>query len=386
MSLRWISRFHLTPPGRRLALVLGMLIVALLLAGCGGGLRHESWPGMILADGTIYAANLETIQALNADTGKVYWSYPAEEGRNAGVFYSTPVLAADQGPNGLLLVAGFRDRSVHALALGETPAERPDLFWSFNGAGGQYVGSGTVANGLFLIGNGDGKVYALRLSDGSLAWSFATRDRVWATPVVVGDVVYVASLDHTLYVVDWQSGDEVSRIPLGGAIASTPVLVGDSLWVGDFSGRLSQIDLATRTVVWSFKVDDWIWTTPLVDGTILYFADVGGQVYALDTVSRELLWDPARIDDVLRARPALSPDRGLLYVAGYEKGRVHAIDTATGRVRQAWGAELPNPGRLPGDLVSDARRVYTMPILVDERIQAFDVLTGELLWSQGVSR
>ncbi len=38
---------------------------------------------------------------------------------------------------------------------------------------------------------------------------------------------------------------------------------------------------------------------------------------------------------------------------------------------------LPNPGRLPGDLVLDAERLYTMPVLVAECVQAFDPASGE---------
>ncbi len=359
------------------------IVATVLLAGCaGGGLRHESWPGMISVEGTLYAACLGHIEAINAETGKVYWSFPDAEGEKQQPFYAAPVLAPEVGDHGMLIVAGFTDRTVYGLALGASPAERPDEVWRFEDAGGQYVGSGVVAEDMFLIGNGDGRVYALNIADGSQVWEFATRDRVWATPVVVDDTVYIASLDHHLYAVDLKTGAEQWQLEVEGAIAGTPVYAQGDLWVGDFASKLYQVDLDTQSVSWTFEADNWLWATPLVSGRVLYVADMGGNVYAFDTETRALVWDaPASVGDVVRGRPALAEDGSLLYVPGYEKGQITAIDTATGTVQQSWGMTLPNPGRLPGDLVLDAERLYTMPVLVAECVQAFDPASGELLWS-----
>ncbi len=356
------------------------LLLLFVLSGCAGGLRHESWPGMIVDGETIYAANLERVQALNAETGKLLWSFPDESDKNLRPFYSTPVLAEDYGAHGLLLIAGYKDKTVYALALGESRAERPDLLWTFAGAKGQYVGSGVVADGKFIIGNGDGSVYALDLDDGAQVWTFATKDRVWATPLVVEDTVYIASLDHTLYALDVATGAEKWKLKLGGAIATTPVFLNGALWVGDFTSKLYQVDPATHQIIWTFEAQDWLWATPVVSGTILYFADVGGHVYALDTETHRFVWDtPAFIDDVLHSRPVLNADGSRLFIAGYEKGIIHALDTQTG-AEMNWGVVERNPGRLPGDLVTDGTRLYAMPILTTERIKTFDMETGQILW------
>ena len=367
--------------GRRAGLwALVALLLAVVMTGCAGGLRHESWPGLAVADDTLYVANLAQVEALNAQTGKLYWSFPATPDKGVGPFYSTPVLAEGVGEHGVVLVAGYADRSVYALALGASPAERPDELWRFSEARGQFVGTGTVADGLFLIGNGDGRVYALRLEDGTKVWEFATRGRVWATPLVVGDTVYIASMDHHLYAVDLATGTEAWRFKAEGAITATPLMIDNDLWFGDFASIFYRLDLATREASWTFETADWVWTTAVHDGDRLYVADVGGNVYALDPASPSVTWT-ASIEDVVRGRPALSEDGSLLFVAGFEKGQVHAIETSTGEVRQSWGVQLQNPGRLPGDLVTDGEQLYTMPILVDERVQAFSLASGELLWT-----
>ena len=359
-----------------------VLLVLVLVSGCAGGLRHESWPGLIEYDGTLYAANLDRVQALNSETGKVYWSFPPEEDKEAGPFYSAPVLVPDAAENGLLLVAGFKDQTVYGLALGASPAERPDELWRYEGASGQYVGTGAVAGDRFIIGNGDGKVYALSLEDGAKVWEYATKDRVWAKPLVIDDKVYVASLDHFLYVLDLSSGAELWRFEAEGSISATPVFAGGDVWIGDFGSKLYQIDLETQDAVWTFEANDWLWATPIASDDVLYFADVAGNVYALNTTDHTMVWSaPVSVGDVVHGRPVLSPDGVLLYVAGFERGGVHAIDTATGNLRTSWGEVQENPGRLAGDLVTDGERLYSMPTMVSARVQSFDLVTGDLLWT-----
>jgi len=367
-------------PSWRLSVV---LLVLVLVSGCaGGGGRHQSWPGLLESNGTLYVANLEHVQALNSETGKVLWGFPSEEDSGAGPFYSVPLLAPDVADNGLLLVAGFKDKTVYGLALGASPAERPDELWRFDGAAGQYVGTGTVAGDLFIIGNGDGKVYALNLEDGAKLWEYATEDRVWAKPLVIDDRVYVASLDHFLYVLDLNSGAELWRFEAEGSISATPVLAGGDIWIGDFGSKLYQIDLEAQEVVWTFEANDWLWATPIEGDGVLYFADVSGNVYALNISDHMMVWDaPASVGDVVHGRPALSPDGALLYVAGFERGGLHAIDTATGNVRTSWGTVQESPGRLPGDLVTDGERLYSLPIMVPARVQSFSLVSGDLLWT-----
>lgn len=376
------NKLHAGARERLVGVGMALFVLATVLTGCAGGARHESWPGLLVAGDTIYAANLERVQAFNAETGKLLWSFPEETEKEQQLFYSTPVLAEEYGDYGLLMVAGYKDKTVYALPLGESPAERPDdPLWTFAQATGQYVGSGTVADGKFIIGNGDGYVYALNLDDGSLAWKFPTEDRVWATPVAVEDTIYIASLDHHVYAVDVATGVERWQVQTDGAVSATPVYIDGALWVGDFTSTLYQIDLATEQIVWTHTANDWLWASPIADGTKLYFADVGGYVYGLDTETYEMLWGvPAEIDDIIHSRPALNADGSLLYVAGYKKGVIHALDAETG-VEMNWGTVARNPGRLPGDLVADEMHLYAMPILVDERIQALELATGKIVWN-----
>ncbi len=359
-----------------------IIVLLLVLSGCRGQARAESWPGLIAVDGTIYAADVSRVVALDSETGNPRWFwFPGEREDSRVGFYATPVLDEERN---LLLVAGFRNQTVYALKLGEGPLDTPTLVWSFPGAAaaegarGQYVSNGTLAGDLFFIGNGDGYVYALDVADGSLVWSFPTGDRVWSTPLVVDDAVYVGSLDGNLYALDTQTGRELWRQESRGAIAMSPVLINGNIWYGDFGDQLYEVDPESGQVLWSYEGENWFWATPVVQENVLYFADVQGKVLALNANSHQILWE-AQEEAIFRGQGVLSPDGSMLLLPGYERGLVHAFETETGD-EIPWGEVSDEARRLPSSLTLQDERLLAMPILTDARVLAFDLDRETLLW------
>ncbi len=358
-----------------------LTLAALSLSGCAGGQAPQvSWPGLVVANGKVYAAATSQILALDAENGALLWAYPEKRDAKIGPFYSTPTLVAEKD---LLIVAGFTDKTVRALRIG---GATPTVAWQFpqsgaanGGAKGQYVGTGTVAGDLFIIGNGDGNVYALNIEDGTLAWSYATNDRVWAQPVVWNETVFVGSLDHHLYALNLHDGGLIWKTRLNGSVATAPVIVNDHLWIGDFGHIISELDPVSGEVLWSYKGDSWFWARFAVQGDTLYAADVKGSVYALDTRTRSLLWKTPNVVRMVRGALLLDAEGKRLYVEDYELGEVKALDPKTGQLA-AWTIRPNDPGRLPGDAVLVGDRLYTMPIMVKVYVQAFELANGTLVW------
>ncbi len=56
-----------------------------------------------------------------------------------------------------------------------------------------------TTHGLLYVGSLDHTLYALRLADGSLAWKAKTKDQIYSSPALANGVVYVASNDGHLY-------------------------------------------------------------------------------------------------------------------------------------------------------------------------------------------
>lgn len=394
---------------KRWWVLVGLALLMLTLAGCAGGSRQESWPGQILVEDVLYVADVDHVRAFDAKSGELLWSWLPDARANAMStgFYAAPTYDAERQ---LLLVPTFHGRKVYALQLSSNRSALPGLAWTYpqdngngipvigplleavgllpaaEGAKGQYVASGAIGEGLFVIGNGDGRVYALDLQTGQPVWKFQTQERVWATPLIIENLVYVASMDRHLYALDLRTGTVRWQFASRGALGATPVLVDGGLWIGDFGDRVYRLDPLTGQVLWTFEEgEDWFWATGVADTGRIFFADVRGNVFAFDTRHPALLWRQHIEGEIFRGRGVLSADGERLYLPGYKSGAIHVLEAETGSV-------LPRivlaerAGRLPSDLKADGERLYVQPILTDMRVQVLEMKSGKLLWQYPPSK
>ena len=159
---------------KRWFVVLAMLS-ALLLAtsGCAGGVRASSWTGLTVVGDRLYVADLQQARAMNATSGETLWTFPRNpEENNQGLFYATPAVSDSRQvffASQLATGGFFSQRKSIVWAL---DAETGEELWRFEGATGMYVEGGALGENLFVIGNGDGNVYALDRESGTLQWSF----------------------------------------------------------------------------------------------------------------------------------------------------------------------------------------------------------------------
>lgn len=387
---------------RRWLVLLGLGVFLLGFSGC-AGVRQESWAGQLVVDDVLYVADIDHVRAFDTETGRELWAWAPGTRANASTtgYYAAP--AFDEEHN-LLLVAEMHGRRVYALQLSDNATAVPGIAWVYpretgnevpivgpllqalgvlpeaEGAKGQYVAGGAVGSGLFVIGNGDGNVYALTLTDGTLAWRFAAEERIWSKPLISGDVVYVASMDRRLYALNLDDGTVKWRFEARGALGGSPVLLDGGLWIGDFGDRVYRLDPDTGSALWTFEEgEDWFWSTGMVADGFILFTDVRGNVFAFDTGNPALLWRQRIAEEIFRGQGVLSADGSRVYLPGYARGVIHVLESATGSVLpQITVSE--GAVRLPGDLITDGTRIYVMPLSAGTRVQAIDAINGKMLW------
>ncbi len=368
---------------QRWPIVLAML-AALLLAtsGCAGGVRASSWTGLRVVGDRLYAADLQQARVMDRTTGDTLWAFPRNpEENNQGLFYATPAVS-DAGrvffASQLSTGGFFSQRQSIVWALDRETGEE---LWRFEGASGDYVEGGALGNGLFVIGNGDGNIYALDAESGSLRWTFETGHRVWATPLIVSDTVYVGAMDRHLYALHLETGESKWQFEREGAFASTPVLRDGTIYVGAFDDSLYAIDAETGSEQWHFQGEDWFWGSPAVHEDTVFAVDVMGRVYAFDAATGEERWHKFLVTDQdqpvpVRAGPALGEDGSQLFVSA-ENGALYALATDDGFVD--WSQAAEGQG-LSEPVVSDSL-VYQSLILGGTRIRALQVEDGREAWA-----
>ena len=279
------------------------------------------------------------------------------------------------------LYTGSGDGVLYAL-----DAKTGDELWSTGGFG-QLENSGAVAGDLVVVGGYNQSVRALDRKTGEERWSFDATTAVQASPLIVDQVVYIAT-DHSLYALDLASGELQWEAQTGdeGAYMGAPAYEdgiiyttggkyllavngsdGTELWriqkeeqytalavaaqtiyVGNFDGNFYAYDQNTGEEKWKFEGGGIFWAGPAVQGNTVYTGN-DDTVYALDAQTGEELWSFKGGSESV-SEPTVSD--GVVYVSDsaheFPRGPRHlyALDAQSGE--ELWSFEatatfLPAP-------------------------------------------
>ena len=152
-----------------------------------------------------------------------------------------------------------------------------------------------------------GRVYALRLRDGTPIWRRSVGGSVAAPLALDGDALYAGTEDGTLLRLDAERGTITWRRRLPGAVRAAPVPTPLGLVVATTADTLYLLDLQTGAVAARFATPGTVLATPAFGGDRLYLGTTGGRVLAVTLPELRLLWEQAAGDAVYGA-PALARD------------------------------------------------------------------------------
>ncbi|MEZ4501671.1 MAG: PQQ-binding-like beta-propeller repeat protein [Dehalococcoidia bacterium] len=327
-----------------------ILLLAPILAGCAARAVPDGWAAPV-ASGDIVVVHTESgaLEAfrVQGSSATSVWRYPlSDTDPELKAVYATPLVMGDR-----VYVADY-EGSVLALNVADG---RPVADWVPPKADGRFVASPVVdPNGRMILVTDNGDVLTLDLATGALSTPVARLDgRVWSSPVLSGETLYVASVDRRVEAISIPDGAvrwEDTDSPVAGDLA----LGAGSLLVGGFDQRVRAFDLgASGDERWAFDSNTWFWARPLVaDGTV-YVVDVDGILFALDADTGAEQWRSSETFGEVRAEPALVG--GLILVASRE-GTIAAYDASSGALR--WGPVDPEQGQLLANpLVLDSGEV-----------------------------
>ena len=308
---------------QRLLVLLGALMVVVAATACVGGPTEVSWGHLSLVgepQNLLFAFSDRIVLIDPADGSPVelrdangnvrvddqgnprLWEVRGA-GNTPTQFYTSPVVIDD----GRLLATAYTGR-IYEVELDAARIVNPEGHPTEG-----HVVADTLATPEFLyVPLSDGGVEALSRPNLVHAWTFdAPEHGTWAQPLLVDDALYVTSLDHKLYALDPESGEELWQVDLRGAVASTPVYSDGYLYVGSFARTLFKIS-TNGEIVAEFTTHDWVWGSPVLSDGVLYAADLGGFVYALEDNggSFDAVWEARQVATrAIRATPVVTGDR-----------------------------------------------------------------------------
>jgi outer membrane protein assembly factor BamB len=324
--------------------------------------RANDWPfqgvcssPLVEGDNVYYVSNRCEIVCVDAKGdgkggAKVLWKYDMMEevgSQPHNMANSSPVAHED-----LLFIGtsnGQDESHVHvpsprAPSIIAVSKSTQKLIWEDNSVGENILHGQWAAPAVGSIGGvvqvvhpqGDGWVRGYEAMSGKKLWEFDTnpKDSVWpktrnetiSTPVIVGDVVYVANgqdpehgegVGH-LYAIDGAKRGDITdsgRIWHYGDIRrsiSTGAVYNGLVFYADFSGFLHCVDAKTGKAYWKHDLLAAIWGSPIVVDGKVYLGDEDGDVVVLEAANEEKLLGEFNLGTSIYSTPV--PANGTLFI------------------------------------------------------------------------
>ncbi len=326
---------------KRLALFTLIVLAALALSACGAA-PNVSWPGLAADANNAYLANGHVLYAARLSDGLKLWSFPEKSG--AQVFVSNPVI----GTGGQVLVASAgADNGVYSL----DPANGRENWAAPLVANNHWVASPLVVGDTVYAANNNGSLYAAELETGFMKWSLPLAGSLWSAPTSNGKLIFVTSLDHRVYAVDPESKQVAWQVDLAGSAPGSAAVSSDgsTVYVGSFGKKVFALDAASGAIRWTAETQDWVWGAPAQSGDSVFAADINGRLYSLGTVHGKNAWPSLSPDGAITASPVALAD-GVLVAT--ESGSLFAFD---GTGTKSWdinvGGQIYTTPVISGDMI-----------------------------------
>lgn len=242
--------------------------------------------------------------------------------------------------------------------------------WSTN-VGATIVSSPAVADGVVVHGAADRRIRALRESDGALLWQFTTTDPFASTPAIAAGRVFAPCQNGQLYAFRITDGNLLWNASIGNSAFSSPTADGGAVYVGSSfpDGRVLALNASTGATIWSTTLDQLTYTSPAVAGGRVYAGTTRGRLHALnqatgavdwtfDTTGRFMLSSPMVVGDSVYAFPG-NPD-----------ATFYRVDTDPADWGTNWTLAIADPAAPPAIQITGQNVVTSSPVLAGTRLCA----------------
>jgi len=204
-----------------------------------------------------------------------------------------------------------------------------------------------------------------------VVWEFKADEAVEATPVIVGDSVYLVDAAGSIYAINERDGKQRWRFDTELGFTSGPSVDDGLLVIGDLDGKVYAIETSTGKQRWTAETNAEVSGSAAFDANRILITSQDGNLYALDRDDGHVIWT-YETDDQIRCSPTIAVDRTFL---GGCDGQLHSVLLADG-TRAATPLPLGGPtGSTPAVMGENAYLPTMQGVVI-----AFDWKQNKELW------
>ncbi len=260
---------------------------------------HVIGGGISYASGVLYVTNgFDEVLAIHPANGEIFWRAQI----------AAPSRAAPTIMDGRLYVITL-DNRLQAL-----DAANGTLLWEYIGISetAAIIGAASPAvnHDIVVAAFSSGEVSALRVENGSIAWSdnlskiknfggLSGLSDIKALPIIDKGLVIAMSFSGRLVAIDERTGTRVWQREIGGT--NTPWVTGDHLFVLTSDNQLVALARKNGTIHWVTKIESnsespSFFTGPILAGGRLIIAGTDGRILEADPKTGDIInnWDAGK--------------------------------------------------------------------------------------------
>jgi len=198
--------------------------------------------------------------------------------------------------------------------------------WSYGGSITFHI----LDNGTVYFSSMDRHLYAVDVKSGQIKWKFKTNGELFASPSnVVNEKIAIADYKGLVYLIDINTGKEISRYQTGGQIAAMPIIDNDLIYVTARDGFLYTID-TNGNLKWMFKTGDQLSHAVLIHDKKAFFGGFDNYFYCLDKNTGQELWRIKTGGEIVCDQPCLI-NNDIVYFSSWDNF-LYAADANSGRI------------------------------------------------------
>jgi len=205
----------------------------------------ESSPAVV-GDVAYFGSNDGRLFSVEASTGHIRWAYDT-----GGRINSSPSLSGNRVCITTYAGSIFCLRASDGRKLWSTYIKRDALrYESF------YASTSTDGARLYTIAR-SGKVIALKASTGEVLWTRSVNSLGYSTPAVGRDRIFVGDFRGALHALRKTTGEELWRAEVGGGVGrilGAPVVVGPLVFFATLEQRVYAARVSDGRIVWRFPL------------------------------------------------------------------------------------------------------------------------------------
>ncbi len=236
--------------------------------------------------------------------------------------------------------------------------------------------AGSVVGDALYIGSMEGVLLALDRANGQTIESIDLNGDdpnpgLYGRPTISDDMMFVGDYAGVLHALNLE-GNRVWQEPVGGRIVGSPVVADGVVLVGSSDHALYAFNAADGSRLWRFETGGMVWSTPVVADGNVYFGSLDHKLYALRLQDGGKLWE-FNTNGGITAAPVVADGR--VYVGSFDSV-FHALDAQTGA--EVWRFADAR-GWFWAGAVATQDTIYAPSL--DGNLYALDMATGRLRWS-----